>query len=390
MTTPKPPNTPLDLKKYGKTVMSLRYWHGMTLAAWLRAMKGHWHRVPFSRYPLVAVITLFSIGNQFLAWTSELLYGRKLAQVKIEPDPIFVIGHWRSGTTWLHHMLMLDARHAAPEVHACFRPETFLVARGFATKIMGWLLPPTRPMDDVPLLPENAEEDEHGISLSGAPSNYRSKMFPSVKMDVPYSPEDMNAADAALWREKWLAFLKRVQFINPGKRLVLKSPTHTVRTGEILRHFPNAKFVHIVRDPYKIFLSARKSAIAMHTVSTLQDHLPPQSDRDNGNKHRFVRFHARFEKDRENIPEDQLVMIKYEDLRADPVKVIGEVYQGLGLGQFEDVAPEIARHNSGAKPYQNNQYELDEAMREQVEAACGSYFETYGYLPMAERPVANP
>ena len=49
-------------------------------------------------------------------------------------------------------------------------------------------------------------------------------------------------------------FLKCVTLRSP-KRIVLKSPLHTSRVRTLLSMFPNAKFVHIVRDPYVIFPS---------------------------------------------------------------------------------------------------------------------------------------
>lgn len=381
---------PINLRQFGFHPLSLRLWHGMALDAWLRAMRGKWHMVSPSRYPLVAMITLFSISNLGLKWLSQLIYGRRLAKVEIVPDPIFVIGHWRSGTTWLHQLMISDPRHAAPDVRACFRPETFLVGRGILTPILRWALREKRPMDNVRLKLESAEEDEHGISLSGALSPYRHSMFPNDERRVPANPDDMAAEDAAFWRKKWLAFLTRVQFVNPGKRLVLKSPTHTMRTKEILRIFPDAKFIHIVRDPYKVFLSNRNSRTAMYSVSSLQDHLPSQENRDASMIKRSVAFHKQFDQDRRHIPDDQIITLRYEDLRADPMASIRTIYSHLDLGDFALIEGNIGALVGPARPYQNNRYKLDDQTRAMVDDQFADFFEQYGYVPMDQRPAAAP
>lgn len=390
MTTDRAPKEPINLRQFGLHPLSLRLWHGMALDAWLRAMKGKWHMVSPSRYPLVAMITLFSISNLGLKWLSQLIYGRRLAKVRIEPDPIFVIGHWRSGTTWLHQLLISDPRHAAPDVRACFRPETFLVGRRLLTPVLRWAMDGKRPMDNVHLKLESPEEDEHAIALSGALSPYLHNMFPNNVRRIPTNPEDMSESDAADWRKKWLAFLTRVQFVNPGQRLVLKSPPHTMRTKEILRIFPNAKFIHIVRDPYKVFLSNRNSRTAMHSVSSLQDHLPVPEQRDASMIKRSVAFHKQFDKDRQHIPDEQIMTLRYEDLRADPVAVMRGIYDHLDLGNFAPIEAELAALVGPGRPYQNNRYELDDKTRAMVDEQFSDFFRRYDYLHMDQRPAADP
>jgi len=382
------PKTRIDLHQYGFHPLSLRLWHGMALDAWLRAMRGKWHMVSPNRYPLVAMITIFSIGNLLLKWLSELIYGRRLTKVKISPDPIFVIGHWRSGTTWLHRLMIADPRHGAPDVRACFRPETFLVGRGILTPILRWALVGKRPMDNVSLELESAEEDEHGIALSGAKSPYLHLMFPNSDQRYPTNPEDMSPVDAAFWWMKWLAFLRRVQFVNPGKRLVLKSPLHTLRTKEILKVFPDARFVHIVRDPYTVFLSHRNTKDTMNSVCSLQDHMPGQSRRDEIIIKRSVAFFEQFETDRYHIPKDQIFTLRYEDLRADPLGLIQEIYEKLDLGDFAQVQPELRKLIGPQRTYKSNRYDLDDDTRALVESAFADIFDRYGYLRMDQRKSA--
>lgn len=45
-----------------------------------------------------------------------------------------------------------------------------------------------------------------------------------------------------------MRFLKQITYLRP-KRIVLKSPTYTGRIRVLQQMFPDARFVHIVRDP---------------------------------------------------------------------------------------------------------------------------------------------
>ena len=44
-----------------------------------------------------------------LAWLQSWLWARPLRKAELPDDPIVVIGHWRSGTTYLHQLLACDS-----------------------------------------------------------------------------------------------------------------------------------------------------------------------------------------------------------------------------------------------------------------------------------------
>lgn len=379
----------INPKAFGFHPMSLRLWHGMALDAWWRSMRGKWKLVSPRRYPLILTITLFSINNLLMKTLQHLIYGRRLARVKIETDPVFIIGHWRSGTTWLHHLLMMDDRHAAPIRSQCFCPEFFLLTQSFIKPLLQRFLPERRPMDNVSMDLDKAEEDEIGICLSGAVSPMQSLMFPDQDPIRVYDPEMMSPQDAAFWRRAWLAFLRRVQFVNPGKRLVLKSPTHTLRIAEILRQFPKAQFIHITRDPYVVFMSNMHTRKAMESVSALQDHLPAQASQEDARIADFVSFHRQFEEQRGLIPTEQMTAVRYEDLRADTGAVLQGIYDALSIGDYAHVRPQIEAMQAKARPYQTNTFEMPDSLRRRLDAEFAAYFALYGYLPMDQRTPAN-
>ncbi len=371
---------PARPEDYGFSRFSFRLWHGMCLGAWLRLLRGNLGEVSPARYGLLVSVTVCAAGNSVLKGLSRLVYGRRLRRVEISPAPLFVLGHWRSGTTWLSQLLSLDDRLAGPTAMQCFMPETFLVARKTLTPLIRALLPGKRPMDAVELRPDSSEEDEIALLLMGAPTAYRTIAFPlDERIRDAAALDQLTPARLARWRETWLGFLRAVQFVNPGRRLVLKSPLHTMRIEEILHHFPDAKFLHILRDPYAIQLSHHKSTAAMAATQGLQAQMPGSAAVRQQVASGFEEMHAAFNAQRGLIPEANFATIRYEDLRRDPVASLREVYARLDLGDFEPLRPRLEAGLRATRDYRTNDYVLSDAQEREIRDSARDYFDRYGY-----------
>ncbi|MES2792691.1 MAG: hypothetical protein V4719_23970, partial [Planctomycetota bacterium] len=75
-------------------------WQGMTFPMWLRFLA---MRPPmdWSQAARIAICTGCSINNSISGIAERLLYGRSIDKVELSAPPVFILGHWRSGTTWL-------------------------------------------------------------------------------------------------------------------------------------------------------------------------------------------------------------------------------------------------------------------------------------------------
>ena len=91
-----------------------RFWHGMPLGVWLPLVAEHGGRADLSRWGLMVTITGAAAFNSVMEPISNLRVGRQLARPPTTPPPLFIIGHWRSGTTLLHELTMLDDRFCCP------------------------------------------------------------------------------------------------------------------------------------------------------------------------------------------------------------------------------------------------------------------------------------
>jgi hypothetical protein len=324
-------------------------------------------------------ISLFPIGalNSSLGLLQNLVYGRKIARTEITQQPIFIVGHWRSGTTLLHEYLVLDQRHTFAVTYACFVPHHHLLSRPVLAPVLSALLPAQRPMDNMAAGWDRPQEDEFALCNLGLPSPYLTLAMPNTPQCMEYiDMEGVPPEDLKRWKQKFLWFLKTLSARNP-KRIVLKSPPHTGRIRVLLEMFPQARFVHIYRDPWAIFPSTINLWKRLYADQCLQK--PRFQGLEDHVFETFNRMYAVFERDRPLIPAKQLAEVSYEQLVADPVGEVRRLYGELDLGGFEQLQPALEGYVAGQKGYKKNRFEMDPALHAEIGRRWSGYIEKYGY-----------
>jgi hypothetical protein len=360
-----------------------RFWSGITTWPWLALLARNRFAVTPRRWVMALIITLVSLLNTVLWLLQMLLYSRRIRRTEIVPEPIFVIGHWRSGTTLLHELLVLDPRHTYPDTYASFGPNHFLVSGWLFRPLLRFLLPRRRPMDNMPAGWDRPQEDEFALCNMGARSPYLTFAFPNrPPQDQEYlTLEGVSPRALARWKRKFLWFLKCLTVRNP-RRIVLKSPPHTCRLRVLLEMFPRAKFVHIVRDPFVLFPSTINLLRRMYRDQGCQ--YPHYRGLEEHVFRTFTQMYEVFERDRYLIPTTQFCELRYEDLVANPVEQMQRVYEQLGLGEFERVRPAIAAYFAASADYKTNRYTLSEEQRAEIARRWRDYLVRYGYADPSE------
>lgn len=351
-------------------------WLGMPFGAWSGLLRRNRFRISPRRLVSVALPISAATGiNSAAAHLQRALFGRRIEAARVE-RPIFVLGHWRSGTTLLHELLTLDPRHAFPTSHQCFAPEHFLVTRPLIP-LLSFLLPDHRPMDGMAMGWDLPQEDEFALCNMGIPSPYLTMAFPNEGPAFPeyLDLETVRGADRARWQEALLRFCRSVT-LGSRRTLVLKSPPHTARIAALLEIFPDARFAHIVRDPLHVFPSTVRLWKTLYTNLALQD--PSWDTLEEEILSTFERMYRAFEGQR-HLAGSRLVDVRYEDLVRDPVAEIRAVYAALELDGFEDVEPRIERYLADHRDYAVHTYEPDARLTDVLERRWGPYMRRYGY-----------
>lgn len=364
-----------------------RFWDGITFLAWMRVLAAHRFRIAPSRIGMAVLIALIGLFNSFLAAMQRLILGRKIRETALQGDPIFIVGHWRSGTTLLHEMFIVDKRHGYTDSYACFAPNHFLISRRFLAPLVGLLMPKKRPIDNMPFGWERPQEDEFALCNMGLPSPYLSLIFPNEprRYERFLYMEGLTADELENWKGGFLTFLKSVT-LQEQRRIVLKSPPHTARIRVLLDMFPNAKFVHIYRNPYSLFPStmnlwrrlSRDEAVQIPTYRGLEEYVFET----------FEKMYQRFEADRSLIPPGNFAEVSYENLVSDPVGEMERIYRELGLDGFESVREGLGQFIRERSGYQRNRFDLDPTMKHRISRRWRFFFDRYGY-PIDDDPAAN-
>ncbi|MYD87157.1 MAG: sulfotransferase, partial [Acidobacteria bacterium] len=225
------------------------------LRVWLRLLREHGGVAPRRRGALARIL-LTSLGTLPLRLAESAIHGRRVRRTPIETPPVMILGYGRSGTTHLHNLLVCDPDHAGVTTYQAIAPACCLVGRRFLEPLIARQLPAKRPMDNMDVSLDLPQEEEIAIAGLSHQSFLHHLSFPRAARrcyDRYAAMQGLTPREIERWERTYLDVVRKATVIAGGRRLVLKSPSNLARVPHILRLFPGAKFVHIVRNPYVVY-----------------------------------------------------------------------------------------------------------------------------------------
>jgi hypothetical protein len=179
------------------------------------------------------------------------------------------------------------------------------------------------------------------------------------------------------WKAALILFLKKLTW-KYGRPLVLKSPHHTGRIKLLLDLFPEARFVHIHRNPYKVFQSTKRQLQVSWRTTSLQHANSRKID--SLILRRYKQMYDAFFEERELIPEGRFHEVCYEDLERDRVGQIRQIYEKLGLPDFDAFQKPLQHYVDTISNYHKNEYtELPGSLRKEIAQSWKRSFDAWGY-----------
>lgn len=285
------------------------------------------------------------------------IYDQKIDDHQLPDDPIIIIGHWRTGSTFLHQLMALDPNFVTSNVFQASIPDSFLSSRKSYEPVMGRALKGTRPMDQVKLSMDEPLEDEYALFRLSSYSPLESVIFPKSKtyflnLYPNFLPEGEKLNQ---WKDAIKYFYKKLTLEN-NKTILIKNPFHSFRIQYLNEIFPKARYIHIIRHPYKVV----PSTIRMWDIVGTQNAMNTKWVKPNieETSDLLLLMLRKIETDVKNLSENRYYELRFEDLEKDPVKEIKSIYEHLNVQYSDEYEKQINNFLISIKDYQKNKYQI--------------------------------
>ena len=340
------------------------------------------NRISFKYLPRLLITLVINLVNLPFRVYERLVINPRISRQKIDRPPIFIVGHWRSGTTHLHNILCCDPQMAYASTFQSVFPDTLFswlgryIFEGFARI----LIPGTRAGDNVKLGTRLPQEEEFALGDKTPVCFYYFWMFPRRIREFYEQYVRMRGLSVKhreSWKSDYRLLLAKAVKDTGGERFLSKNPPNTGRIRFLLETFPDARFIHIHRNPEEVFLSTR------NFFRKMMPHLQLQTIHENALDEDIFEIYTRLMHDyldqRSEVPEGQLAEVSFADLEDRPLEMVEGIYKTLGLEGFDKASPYFKSYVDKMKSYKKNRHEAEPELLKRIEKEWGFAIKEWGY-----------
>ena len=346
--------------------------------AFLRLVRNH----PVDRryYRRCLAAGALSLVSEPFRWIERIRHDGRLQRVPQPDAPVFVLGHWRSGTTLLHNAMCQDPRFSFVNTYQSMFPNQFFASRWLFGTFMRWFIPSTRPADNTPLAPELPQEEEIALGNLGSYGFYNFWYFPR-DWKALYRQYVSCETASARERKRYAAGYKKLiaqAILNTGRPgFISKDPCNTGRIRELLAAFPNARFVYIYRHPARVFRSSVNFFEKTLEALTLQSFTRAEIEEFIFTLYDWIV--RDYEAQKSLIPAGRLVEVRYEDFEQAPVEGLRQIYEALDLDGFERALPAIRDYLDRQRSFEKAQHVISPEEMQRIAKRMAYGMKQYGY-----------
>ncbi len=312
-------------------------------------------------------------------WIDKLYFKFRLSGFRFVKPPLFILGHWRSGTTLLHNLLAHDPDSGYVTTYQAVFPNNLRSHWLFGT-FMKIFMPAERPGDQLKLDTNFPQEDEYALSNMTHMSYYHSFYFPRHYLSY-YNDyvrfRNIPEKQLIQWKYLYRRMVSIAMLNTKGQRAILKNPANTGRIDKLLEIWPDAQFVFIIRNPIIVYLSSKKFFSQLYPTLELE-HITKSEI-----KHMVLDIYTELMTDylelKKRIPQENLLEIRYEDLKKSPLQVLELIHKKFGFEDFNTVSPAYEGYLNSQKKHKMHRYKIEKNELEQVALRLGFAMKYWGY-----------
>ena len=317
-----------------------------------------------------------------LASIQERRYREQLADKPLENDPLFILGHWRSGTTFVHNIFAQDKHFGYTTTYQTVLPHFIMALQGFFKPCMKLMMPNKRPTDNMELAPDLPQEEEFALNNMTPCNYYNFWSFPERMQE--YCDRFLtfrNITDEEL-QEFGAAFEKLVKISlwnTGGTQYLSKNPPHTGRIKVLSELFPRARYVYLMRNPYTVFESTR--SFFLNTIKPLQLNIISDEEMEQNILRNYMELYHAYKEQSLPLKEvgGSLYEVRFEDIEKDAFAITQDIYTKLGIPGWEEAKPAIEKYILSKKGYKKNRYQYDPRTIQLVNEHWGEVLDDWGY-----------
>lgn len=347
---------------------------------------------------LMGISLLYGV-HQIANWTGFFLdeiFFRGYRWVEVR-KPVFVVGPLRSGTTFFHRLLALDKQFTGIRVWEIgFAPsvvqkrffkilERFdkLLGEPFSRRIREWERRRVHNVVHTTGLFE-LEEDEAMLLHIFSSGFFLSFLFPYWEELEPLFLFDRMLPDRERRRimNFYEGIVKRhLHVYGPQKRFLAKNPAFSTKLESLRKNFPDACVILLLRSPLETIPSSL-SLLSFYGAPFYRAK-DPSNVRDLGLRMMEAFYHEPL-RSLERWPVEQRAVILYDDLVADPEKVVKDLYLRMGWTLTKEFETRLLKEKERAKTYRSGHaYSLAKfgLSREEIVSTFGEIFERFRFDP---------
>ncbi len=351
---------------------------GANLGTLLTAIGGSGPLPPSAWLPLAGAVGA-ALGRSPFSLAERAYGGLARRGRPLEQPPVFLLGHWRSGTTHLYNVLAKGPFGFVDPIAAGLPWDCLLLGR-WLRPLLVRMLPKGRFIDQVEVGPESPQEDETAVANMTRLSYFHGLYFPR-RFEPLFrrglflegaTPGEVRSFERRLDHYFW-----KLERLQPGRPLLIKNPVYTGRVAQLRRLYPEARFIHIVRNPHEVFASTRGFLAKMFEALALQPWSHVEIEATVLATYRDMM--AAYLADSADLPPERLVETTFEALESRPLEEIERIHGALRLPGFAEARDDYAAYLGQVRSYQRAARRFPERDIALVEGAWRPYLDRWGY-----------